>query len=276
MLGWIATGFCLLGIYAFIIERHWLEIRQIRISLEDLPSSFDGIKMVLFSDTHLGFFYQPKQLSLLVQQIQSLNPDIVCFAGDLLNDRRGLGILKPSSEVLAQLQAPLGKFAVVGNHDYCAGVKEVKQALKKGGFRVLQNEHHVIRRGKNSLTIIGLDDVLEGSPHLHKAVKGAPSNDCKILLVHEPDMALQSLPISSCLQLSGHSHGGQVRIPFWGPILTTRMGKKLTDGLNLGKNGLVYTSRGIGTTHLPIRFCCRPEVTVITLTSGSCKHSTDL
>ncbi|HJV44784.1 MAG TPA: hypothetical protein VJ824_03560 [Bacillota bacterium] len=134
-----------------------------------------------------------------------------------------------------------------------------------GGFKVLKNNHVTLRRGEDHLTFLGLDDILYGQPNLLKALENTPKDGCKILLVHEPDFANLPSPVPISLQLSGHSHGGQVRIPFLGPILTTKMGRKFAEGLNNGKNGPLYTTRGIGTTQLPIRFCCRPELTFITL-----------
>lgn len=265
MLYWIFATVCLTGLYSSLIERHWLDLRQVNRPIRDVPRSFQGLKIVLFSDIHLGFFYQPKHLTRLIDRIDQLEADVVCFTGDLLDDRSSLKVLEPSIELLARIQAPLGKFAVVGNHDYRAGIKETILGLEKAGFQVLKNEHVTLKKGEDHLTFVGVDDVLYGKPNLQLALEQSPKDGYRILLVHEPDFAHVPSPVPISLQLSGHSHGGQVRIPFWGPILTSKLGRKFPAGLNHGVNGPVYTTRGVGTTHLPIRFCCRPELTIITL-----------
>jgi uncharacterized protein len=273
MLDWIVTAIGIGGVYSVFVERHWLAIRQVHVPTRHLPASFSGFKIALFSDIHLGFFYQPKQLAALVRRINELNPDVICFTGDLLDSSTGLKLLAPTVQLLAKLKAPYGKFGIVGNHDHFSGVKEIIEGLHQGGFTVLQNEHALIKKAEDRLFLIGLDDMLDGKPSIHKALKKIPLADCKILLVHEPDFAAFAPPVPIDLQLSGHSHGGQVRLAFFGPILTTKMGKIFTSGLNRGKHWLVYTNRGIGTTHLPIRFFCRPELTLITLDPSVSTHT---
>lgn len=253
------------GIYSFAIERFWLEIRQVRLPLPQLPHAFSGFRIVLWSDAHLGFFFSPRHLSRVADRINALQPDLIVFAGDLIDKRAALNVLQPAVPVLAKLNAPYGKYAVLGNHDYRKGIEPVIGAWESGGFRVLRNEHVEVNRGKQRFFLVGLDDVLKGKPDLNKAADGIPEASCKILLVHEPDYAdsLERSPVD--LQLSGHSHGGQVRLPFVGPVLTTKLGKKYHTGLCKTKRGMVYTNRGLGTTALPFRFLCRPEITVITL-----------
>jgi uncharacterized protein len=268
MLEWIVTAIGICGVYSVLIERHWLDVRQVNAAIPQLPASFTGFKIALFSDIHLGFFYQPKQLARLIRRINRLRPDIVCFTGDLLDSPAGFQVLASAVRELSKLNAPYGKLAVIGNHDHYSGVKKIIQGLQQGGFTVLQNDHVVLKKDGDRLYFLGLDDVLDGKPNLHQVMNGVPPSDCKILLVHEPDYAATALAAPIALQLSGHSHGGQVRLPFIGAILTTKLGKQFSAGLNRGKNWLVYTTRGIGTTHLPIRFCCRPELTMMTLSSA--------
>jgi uncharacterized protein len=263
----IAGTFGLLGtgIYSFAIERFWLDIREVRIVLAHLPRSFSGLRIVLLSDIHFGFFYFAKNFSHVIDEINGLRPDVICFTGDLIDSETCLGSLEPAIPFLTRLQAPLGKFAVLGNHDYRSGIKHVIRGLKSGGFQVLQNQHAVLQKANERIYLIGLDDVLEGKPNLLTAMKGIPETACNILLVHEPDYACYTRKFPIDLQLSGHSHGGQVRVPFIWPFFTSRMGKKYVSGLYKTGNLRVYTNRGLGTTTLPLRFLCRPEITVITL-----------
>ncbi|MDD3653479.1 MAG: metallophosphoesterase [Desulfotomaculaceae bacterium] len=257
----------LIGLYAFAIERFWLEVRKLSVSLSMLPRSYAGLRIALFSDVHLSIFYSPKRLSGVVELINREHPDIICFTGDFLNAYAGTGMLLEAAPILRKLKAPSGKFAVLGNHDCRAGTKYVSRALELGGFHVLINEHAVLEKKGGRLFIVGLADVLKGGPDLAKAMAGIPEEACSILLVHEPDFAdsAASRPVS--LQLSGHSHGGQVRLPYIGPLITTRLGRKYHSGLYKIDKLLLYTTWGVGTTLLPLRFFCRPQVAIITLYS---------
>ncbi|MFZ5649855.1 MAG: metallophosphoesterase [Bacillota bacterium] len=266
-LAWIIGAAAVLGsVYSSVVERHWIDIRKVRILLKRLPRTFSGLRIALFSDVHLGFFYGPRHLSAAAGIISRQAPDVICLTGDFIESNSSLAVLEPVIPALSALNAPFGKYAVLGNHDYRAGSGHVAQCLETGGFRVLKNEYTVLRKETDSLYLIGLDDVLRGSPDPEKATRGIPGNSCKILLVHEPDCAgLIKAPVD--LQLSGHSHGGQIRLPLIGAPYTTRLGKKHISGLYRAGKYTVYTNRGLGTTILPVRFLCRPEITIITLTT---------
>lgn len=253
------------GLYSLFGERHWLQIKQVAITLPRLPKAFQGLKIVQFSDVHLGHYYEAKELQEIVQQIARMAPDMICFTGDLVDEE--ISSLNDSGPVLSQLKAPLGKYAVLGNHDYLAGGKKVAESLQTAGFQVLLNRHIRIDRGAASLYIAGVDEVFYGQPDIKLALAGIPEGACTILLAHEPDVADETADNPVDLQLSGHSHGGQVRLPLIGEVLTPPMGKKYPDGLQKvsGKTLQVYTNRGLGTTIAPIRFLCRPELTVITV-----------
>jgi hypothetical protein len=213
----------------------------------------------------LGFFYSPKDFATVVKEIKKLSPDVICFAGDFLNSATSLDLLETTIAVLAEMKAPFGKYAVLGNHDYHSGFANAVRSLECGGFRVLRNDHTVSQRENDRLFLSGLDNISEGRPNLESAIKGIPENACNILLVHEPDIADYTSKFPIDLQLSGHSHGGQVCLPFVGPIITTKLGEKYPTGLYKINELMLYTNRGLGTTVLPVRFFCRPEITIITL-----------
>lgn len=268
-LAWLLIAAALAGgIYASCYERFWLQVSEVRIPLARLPRSFHGLRIALLSDTHLGLFFRPRHLFKVVDAINQNRPDLVCLAGDFVSSKNRRGMYCATIPILSRLEAPSGKFSVLGNHDYHSGAEAVTRVMRNSGFQVLLNGHAELHRGAESLFLIGLEDVLAGWPDVIKASRGIPDTACRIVMVHEPDYAeyLKNFPID--LQLSGHSHGGQVCLPLFGPIVTSRMGKKYHSGLHRADGLLIYTTRGVGTTLLPFRFFCRPEITIITLERG--------
>ncbi|MED3498044.1 metallophosphoesterase [Brevibacillus agri] len=254
------------GTYGYAWERTWLQIERVALSLPRLSKSFDGCKLVQFSDVHLGHYCKPEQLQGILDLIQNEQPDMICFTGDIVDlETQSFSAAVP---MLAELQAPLGKFAVLGNHDYRAGQQHaIRQGWAAAGFEVLDNRHVAVGKNGDSLYIAGIDDALNGVPDLPKALVGIPEAASVILLAHEPDFADEAARYPVDLQLSGHSHGGQVRLPFVGHVLTPKLAAKYVKGLyRAGDNQMpVYVNRGLGTTILPVRFLCRPELTVFTL-----------
>ncbi|MFM1653107.1 metallophosphoesterase [Brevibacillus sp. B_LB10_24] len=259
------TGACL---YSVCIERFWIAIREEVIAFERLPAGLDGLRIVQFSDVHAGHYFSTQDLLKVVEQVNGLQPDLICFTGDLFDSR--VNDAEEIVSALSKLSPRLGKWAVLGNHDYRSGSEKVAKVLTQAGFELLQNQHGAAGSLGKNFYIAGVDDVLHGKPDLQQALRGIPEGSFTILLSHEPDFADYAGGFPVDLQLSGHSHGGQVRLPFIGPILTPEYGQKYPDGLQRveGASLLVYTNRGIGTTILPIRFFCRPEITLLTLRSA--------
>ncbi|MGQ7276659.1 metallophosphoesterase [Brevibacillus thermoruber] len=265
LLGLLGVG-ALCGAYGYGWERHQLEVVSLPVSLPDWPQALKGVRMVHFSDTHLGPYWGIEELRRVVDLINREKPDLICFTGDLVD--KSTRLLSAAVPVLRALQAPLGKFAVLGNHDWRYGQQAViHQALLDAEFQVLNNRHVRTEHKGAGLYVAGVDDVLHGTPDLAGALAGIPAGEPVILLVHEPDFADEAARYPVHLQLSGHSHGGQVRLPLIGHLATPELGQKYVSGLmQAGERGMpVYTNRGLGTTILPVRFLCRPEVTVLTL-----------
>jgi len=254
------------GAYASLLERKWVEVRSISVSLPHVPPAFHGAKLIQFSDLHLGPFFRAGYLQPVVELILSHHPDLICFTGDLVDE--GLEELADAVPILARLVAPMGKYAVLGNHDYRAHAEEVRRALESAGFRVLMNEHVPLQREGQVMYLAGVDDALNGAPDLSAALGGIPENSCVVLLAHEPDVAIHAAAHSVTLQLSGHSHGGQVRLPWWGHLITPPLARRYVDGLYRVEDSpmQLYVNRGLGTTSLPVRFFCRPELTVMSIT----------
>jgi uncharacterized protein len=263
-LGLIAAGM-LTGTYSYKIERFWYQIKEVRLKVRNLPSAFAGWKVVQFSDIHLGFHYGKEDLKPVIKMINSLKPDIIFFTGDLVQ----IGYNNPevSIPLLQELKAQWGgKWAIIGNHDFYTK-DQITQVFGSAQFKMLRNTHEFIEYKQQKLYIAGIDDVMYGEPNIGKAVEGLDDDDCVLLLAHEPDIADESSNYPISAQFSGHSHGGQVRLPFYGPIIRQVLAKKYTDGLyHVGENNMpLYVNRGIGTTNLAIRFLCRPEITVFHL-----------
>ncbi|OMD62547.1 metallophosphoesterase [Paenibacillus odorifer] len=255
------------GIYSHWIEPYWLEIKYVDITLPRLPPAFDKFRIVHFSDLHQGVYSKPQALTELAQQIQHVKPDLICFTGDLLD--HSADYISEAVALCSQLRAPFGQFAVLGNHDAFGTRKVVTKGLTQSGFHVLHNEHIVLTQGTDKLYIAGIDDPWVGKADIAQALLHIPEEACTILLAHEPDFADDFCKLPIDLQLSGHSHGGQVRLPFVGALYTPPHGNKYSSGLYQLPNSQlqVYTTRGIGVTRMPVRFNCRPELTVITLHS---------
>lgn len=273
LLGGAAAVPLVAGSYARWIEPDWLQDRKLTCYLDRLPPSFDGLTIAHISDLHYGDHVHSEDIERILERVMSAKPDIICLTGDLVDDRSGRtnGIV----EVMSKFRAPLGQYAVLGNHDYSRGDDIATDLLIQAGFDVLTNQHRMLQAGGAHLAIAGIDDALDGSPDLDRALGGIPSGTCCVLLAHEPDIADWSITKEVDLQLSGHSHGGQIRLPFIGPMFLPNLGEKYPDGKyilsrSLGHHSIdtpltVYTSRGTGTSLLPLRFSCPPEWTLITL-----------
>lgn len=256
------------GLDAFFIERRLLRRCDIAVSLLDMPGAFDGFRIAHFSDVHIGHGFTADDLRLLTERINEAKPDMIVFTGDLVDD--GMEELAETTEMLALLQAPYGKYAVLGNHDVRgkADPDQITEAYRNAGFIPLVNQRVTVRHknAEASFTLAGLDDNWR-RPDWEKTFGERQEDGLVIALIHEPDLADQAKEYGVSLQLSGHSHGGQVRLPLVGGLLYPPCGRKYPDGLQKVEDSgmLVHTSRGIGTTILPIRFLCPPEWYILTL-----------
>lgn len=275
--GWAAISFlaaCSVPFYSYFAEPRWVDTIQLELSFSKLPKAFDGIRILQFSDVHYGFYYDTVNLTKLIEKINALKPDMIMFTGDFF-DQEVLPYVKECKDVMKQLDAaPLGNYAVLGNHDYYSGYKNsahVVEVCESGGFQVLRNESIKATYKGQSIQIAGIDDMFYGKPNINRTFQHADSNQFTIFLAHEPQFADYDIDFPIDLQLSGHTHGGQVRLPLFGAIITPPGGKKYVHGLHSidhpSGNRLIYTNKGIGTSHIPVRFLCRPELTVFTLRS---------
>ncbi|WNF24292.1 metallophosphoesterase [Mesobacillus jeotgali] len=258
--------------YAREVEPRMLDITRHSIKNAALPSGFDGIKLVQFSDTHIGFQYSMEQLMQLITKINKLAPDLIVFTGDLLDDPRHFTEKTKIISMLSSLKAPMGKFAVYGNHDHGGyGSDLYKQIMEQSGFTLLLNNSANIKLlDGSSIWIAGIDDAMLGKPDLKASMANIPNDSYTILLSHAPDKAEEAAHFPIQMQLSGHSHGGQIQIPFYGPLVTPPFAEKYVEGFYTAgpQNSLtLYVNRGLGTTRLPFRFLSQPELAVFTFIS---------
>ncbi len=239
-------------------------VEPVQIALQNLPPALEGFTIALLSDFHLYPFTQLDLIRRAVDLTNSLKPDLILLLGDYVwRDVEAIFDLAP---VLAGLNARYGLFSILGNHDLWTDVAVVKAGLAQARLPLLVNQGLTISAGKGSFYLAGVDDIWSGQPDLEAALEAAPAETPVILLAHEPDPADNfSLNKRVTLQLSGHSHGGQIRLPGAGALITPYLSWKYDMGL-YDVNGMwLYTNRGIGVTNVPLRYNCAPEITEITL-----------
>jgi predicted MPP superfamily phosphohydrolase len=213
----------------------------------------------------MGTWITPKRLAEAVKAINWLHADLIAITGDFVTDIHHRTTVNLSKN-LSKLKAKDGVYAVLGNHDYWSNAKTIRQILKISGVIELPNTIHSLWRGDASLHIAGVDDYWENKARLRDVLDQIPDQGAAILLAHEPDFALISAKSRRFdLQLSGHTHGGQVQLPKIGPIILPMYGRKYPNGLFKIDDMLLYTNRGLGTGRPQIRFNCRPEITMLTL-----------
>jgi uncharacterized protein len=251
------------------IEPNWLAVERVTVSIRGLPAEFEGYTIVQLSDLHMS----PAEITIqrvrkAVDSTNQLHPDLILLTGDFVTADQ-----KAKAETVAQelgrLQALDGVYAVLGNHDWWQGKSLVVNALTQAQIPNLDNKHILLQRGDSRLYLAGVDDTWEGHENLPLALEGIPPGEVILLMAHEPDLADQvALDGRVSLQLSGHTHGGQVRIPGLPALATPRLGRKYTDGLYALGDMQLYVTRGVGVIFPPVRLFCRPEITFITLVEG--------
>jgi len=255
--------------YARFIEPNMLNVHYENISNELISKNTNDVKILQFSDTHLSEYFNIEDLQKVVDKINEEKPDIVIFTGDLIDHYYNYsytGNISQIWEVLSNIKAPLGKYAVYGNHDYGGGAEKVyKDIMENSGFITLVNESVILKQ--YNLNIIGLDDSIFGNLDIEKLNELIDDGFFNIVISHEPDVIDIMLEYSIDLFLSGHSHGGQVHIPFVKSILPP-LGEKYIKGIyefENHRNTKLYVNVGIGTSQIPFRFMAVPELSVFTL-----------
>jgi uncharacterized protein len=255
-----------------LFEPNRPRIERQEMALSRWPARLDGFTIALLSDFHYDPYFSAHPLKAAIGMVNDLHPDLIALAGDFVsmpwsyqNEEAAAETAEPCARLLSQMRAPHGLWAVMGNHDYFTNPRRVTRALQAEGIKVLANQSMAIEQDGTRFWLAGVNDVLSGTAQLERTLLDVPADEATVLLAHEPDYAdfVARSPVD--LQLSGHSHGGQVRLPFMRPLYLPDLARKYPVGLYRIGALTLYTNSGLGTVGFPIRLNCPPEITLITL-----------
>jgi predicted MPP superfamily phosphohydrolase len=240
---------------------------NIHLSLPTLTPEFEGYRIIHLSDIHFGTWVDEERLLHIVERINQQQPDSIVITGDFVSALT-THLFDRLAPLLSLLKAKDGVFAVRGNHDCWANPGQFEQVMFQGHITILNNRVFTIQRSEKFLYLCGLDTAFYNQARLDRVIDQIPPGHTAILLAHEPDLADISAATGCIdLQLSGHTHGGQIILPLVGSPWLPRLARKYPRGLYRLGNMFLYTNRGIGTGSLPWRFRCPPEVALFTLHS---------
>ncbi len=271
-----ATAVAAIGADATLLEPNRPRIVRKDLSLRRWPARLDGFTIVLLSDFHYDPYFSIHPLHASIGMVNDLRPDLIVLTGDFVtaplfggNDEKAASAAEPCARLLRQMYSKHGSWAVMGNHDYATDPERVTNALQAEGIRCLANQSVAIERDGARFWLAGVNDVLNQAADLPETLSHVPSDEPTVLLAHEPDYAdvVARHPVD--LQLSGHSHGGQIRLPWLGPLYLPALARKYVWGLYRVGNLTLYTNPGLGTIVLPVRWNCPPEITLLTLRRSS-------
>jgi len=266
-LAWTAGAFGTTGLggwkYACDVEPWWLALERVTVPIAGLPSVLAGLTIALITDLHWGSDLKEGHVAQAVDRVLQAQPDLILLGGDYVTYHAA--DIAACARELARLDAPLGVYAILGNHDHWTDARVVQAGLEDAGLPVLINTGLRLPLSEADLWLAGVDDVWERRADLDRALAGVPAGATTLLLAHEPDYADQVIGRGVTLQLSGHSHGGQVRLPLVGAPVLPPHGRKYPYGLRRVGDLWLYTSRGVGLIRPAVRFNCRPEVALIRL-----------
>jgi predicted MPP superfamily phosphohydrolase len=254
------------------IDSYQLGVERVTVRSARIPAELNGFSIGQLSDLHRGRDISVAYIEKAVRMLQALSPDLIALTGDYVY---GAGMGLSAMQALRELSAPQGVFAILGNHDYWEPneprsepeiVRAMREVFAGKPFQLLRNSHTRLTIGDTPLHMVGMEDAMRRQADLKGALRGLAANQPAILLAHEPDVADQAASLYPlALQLSGHSHGGQVRLPGIGPLVLPELGQRYPMGLRQVQGMNLYTTRGVGMTGLALRINCPPEITLIQL-----------
>ncbi len=255
--------------HGFLIEPRMLSVTRKDIIRRDLPPGLAGLKIGHLTDFHFRPGHDDRLLEKVVAEVNHADLDLIALTGDYISkDPR---VLPPLLEIIQQLKARHGVFAVMGNHDGWAGNRAtVRREFEQAGIGFLINQHSIVQARGESLAVAGTDFVWLGKPDPERTFRGIPAKTPILALVHEPDYfdtLVAHRPV--VLQVSGHTHGGQCRVPLLGYApQRVRLGKKYLHGVYECGDSKLFVTRGVGTVGVRVRFACPPELAILTLKAG--------
>ncbi len=245
-------------------EARSITVTEVNVALRQWPAAFDGLRVAFLADMHASPQTPCAFLERVVDETNRLQPDLILLGGDYVT--KGTKYIKPMAQVLGKLKAPLGIYGVMGNHDYVAGPAAIRSALKQVGIVDVTNSGRWLKVDGSRVRIAGVGDLWHDRQDLEAALAGVKDSDPVILLSHNPDYAMRLMDLRVGLVLSGHTHGGQIRLPGVGPLITnSKYGTRLVNGLISIDILQLFVSRGIGTVVVPLRYGSPPEIALLTL-----------
>ena len=245
-------------------EANTLSVEKIEIRLKRLPKNLDGLRLVHLSDIHHSPFTDIEHISRAVQIANSLKPDMFVLTGDYVSHESSY--IAPMAEVLGKLESEFGTFACLGNHDHWTDAAMVTNSMREANIKVLINEGFRFTAKDASFWLAGVDDYMVGKTDLRAALRGSFPDEMTMLLAHNPIIVRRAARVGVDLMLSGHTHGGQIRLRDEEKRILPR--RKLKNGLYRRKDTQIYITRGIGTVVLPVRYGCPPEISLLELVNS--------
>ena len=251
--------------YTTLIEPVWIDVTHVPLTLPRLAPAFCGYRVAQISDIHMGDWTTPQRFRDVIRMVNGGTPDLIAITGDFMTrhaERQASNLVRG----LRQLRARDGVVAVLGNHDYWSNSQVISNILVQSGVRELANRVWTIERGTAQLHVAGIDDIWEERDRLDLVLDALPRDGSAVLLAHEPDFAETSAASGRFdLQISGHSHGGQIATPFVGPVHVPYLSRRYPTGRYQVGEMIQYTNRGVGMIRPYVRLNCRPEITIFHL-----------
>lgn len=247
-----------------IDEANSLSLERVEINLKRLPRKLDGLKIIHLSDIHHSPFTNLEHIERAVKVANRLKPDMFILTGDYVSHEKKY--IAPVAKVLGELRSEFGTFACLGNHDHWTDPDLIVRKFTDAGVKMLVNEGFRFEARGGAFWLAGVDDHMVGKTDLPSALKGSFPDEMKLLLAHNPIILRQATRYGVDLTLSGHTHGGQVKVR--DPEKRVLPRRKLSSGLHKRKDSQIYITRGIGTVVLPIRYQCPPEISLLELRSA--------
>ena len=248
--------------YPVFIERFMVLVNTYRIPLSNLPEAFEGFTILQLTDLHYGYRMPEFVIREVINKTNKLKKDLVVCTGDYVSHWAHIDQVW---EMLSDLEAPYGVYSVLGNHDHWTNFEQSMNWMEKTGQN-LRHKSLAIQKDGQHLWLGGAGDLYEDEIGIDKAFSGVPAEDFKIVLAHNPDSADTKFSTPVDLMISGHTHGGQVRLPFLGAPILPVENTNYDCGLKNTPRTSLYISRGIGCSIFPLRFNCPPEISILQLT----------
>ena len=260
-----------LAFWAFLIEPNRLVVHQETVHIEQWPAELNGLRIALIGDVHTGaWFINDRKLQRIVELTNQQQPDLIVLLGDYMVSNSWHGHrVEPevTAAGLKNLKAPLGVYAVLGNHDWWYNGERVRNAFEQNGIHVLEGEVSEIKWRDRSFWLAGFPDKWTRPQHIDETIAKTPSGSTIIGLTHNPDI-FPDLPASIPLLLAAHTHGGQVTLPLIGAaVVPSDFGQKYTAGHVYENGHHLFVTTGIGTSIMPVRFGVPPEIVILTVKS---------